>query len=160
MYRNPWVSFTFGWFPFPISSLCCFLYSSLWGNKKWEPQYKGKESGNFLEQNHLSSLCKWSSLNTPSTEIPCVSFIFGWLPSIKVKNVEIVCNKVSLAGCKWSSLNAPGTETPVSHPLFGESLFLIFSPCCFLPSSHWGNKKWKPPVKMSRKWKILGTKSA
>ena len=36
-------------------------------------------------------------------------------------------DKISLTGCKWSSLNAPSTETPVSHPFWGESLFLIFS---------------------------------
>ena len=40
----------------------------------------------------------------------------NWLPSMKVKKLEISQNKVGLKGCKWSSLNAPGTETPQFYP--------------------------------------------
>ena len=45
------------------------------------------------------------------------------LPSIKIRKLEKIWNKISLTGCKWSSLNIQGTETPVSHPFLGESLF-------------------------------------
>ena len=38
------------------------------------------------------------------------------LPSMKVKKLKKIQNKMGLKGCKWSSLNAPGTETPLSHP--------------------------------------------
>ena len=40
----------------------------------------------------------------------------NWLPSMKVKELEIFQNKSGLKGCKWSSLGAPGTETPQSYP--------------------------------------------
>ena len=32
------------------------LPSSLWGNKKWEPQYKDEEVGIFFGQNELNRL--------------------------------------------------------------------------------------------------------
>ena len=35
------------------------------------------------------------------------------LPSMKVKELENVLNKIGSTGCKWSSLNAPGTEHQV-----------------------------------------------
>ena len=40
----------------------------------------------------------------------------NWLPSMKVKKLEKVQNKMGLKDCKWSSLKAPGTETPQSYP--------------------------------------------
>ena len=54
----------------------------------------------------------------------------NWLPSMKVKQLEIFPNKIGLKGCKWSSLNAPGTEPPQSHPYLelGEFPIPIFSP--------------------------------
>ena len=54
----------------------------------------------------------------------------NWPPSMKVKKLEIFCNKRGLKGCKWSSLNVPGTENPLSHPLFGldEFPFPIIGP--------------------------------
>ena len=39
----------------------------------------------------------------------------NWLPSMKVKELEIFQNKSGLKGCKWSSLKAPGTETQAFH---------------------------------------------
>ena len=61
-------------------------------------------------------------------------FIPSSLPSTKEmgydgrlgEKVGTFWTKISLTGCKWSSLNAQGTETPVSHPFWGDSLFLIF----------------------------------
>ena len=52
------------------------------------------------------------------------------LPSMKVKKLKIVQNKVGLTGCKWSSLKAPGTETPLSYPFLelGEFPFLVIGP--------------------------------
>ena len=113
--------------------------------------------------------CKWSNLNTLGTEtpvshsllsdslfpyfqpllppsvLPLFGVIRNWtshFPSMKGRKVDNFWNKFRLTGCKWSNLNAPGTETPVSHSLLCESLFPISSPCCFLSSSLWGNKKW------------------
>ena len=85
--------------------------------------------------------CKWSNLNTPSTETPVSHPLWGdspflifscgekriGLPSKKLRKLEIFWNTISLTGCKWSNLNAPSIETPVSHSLWGDSLFLIFS---------------------------------
>ena len=45
---------------------------------------------------------------------------------MKVKKLENLWDKFSLTGCKWSSLNPPSTETPMTHPFWGESLFLHF----------------------------------
>ena len=78
---------------------------------------------------------------------------------MKGKKVKIFWNKISLTGCKWSSLKAPGSETPVSHSLLSESLFPIFSPCSFLLSPLWGNKKLDLPVWKIKRWKYFGTKS-
>ena len=66
-------------------------------------------------------------------EIQIGSWLWGnknWLPSMKVKKLENVQNKIGLKECKWSSLNAPGTETPQSHPYWelGEFPFSIISP--------------------------------
>ena len=44
---------------------------------------------------------------------------------MKVNKEENFGDKISLTVSKWSSLNAQSTETPVSHPVLGESLFLI-----------------------------------
>ena len=44
---------------------------------------------------------------------------------MKVKKVVSFWNKMSSTGYKWSSLNAPSKLTPVSHPIWGESLFLL-----------------------------------
>ena len=54
----------------------------------------------------------------------------NWPPSMKVKKLEIFCNKRGLEGYKWSSLNVPGTENPLSHPLLGleEFPFPIIGP--------------------------------
>ena len=55
-------------------------------------------------------------------------------PSIKVRKVEKLWNKIRSAGCKWSNLNAIRTETPVSHSLLGDSLFPFSAPAAsFLP---------------------------
>ena len=81
-------------------------------------------------------------------------------PSIKVKKVEKFRDKICVTGCKWSNLNAQSTETPLSYSLLEESLFPIFSPCCFLPSSLWGNKELDLPVWKVERWKIFRTKSA
>ena len=79
---------------------------------------------------------------------------------MKGKKVEILGYKISWTGCKWSNLNAPRSETPVSHSLLGDSLSPIFSPCSFLPSFLWGNKKLDLPVWKAKRWKFWGTKSA
>ena len=50
------------------------------------------------------------------------------LPSMKVKKVEYLWDKISSTGCKWSSLNALGAETPVSHSLLSESIFSFSAP--------------------------------
>ena len=47
-------------------------------------------------------------------------------PQYKDWEVEKFWDKIFLKGCKWSSLNAPGAETAVSHPMLGDSLFIIF----------------------------------
>ena len=75
--------------------------------------------------------------------------------------METFWNKISLTGYKLSNLNVPGNVAPVSHSLLCESLFPIFSPCCFLPSYHLlGNKKLDLPVWRTGRWKNWGTKSA
>ena len=79
---------------------------------------------------------------------------------MKNKKVEHFWDKISLTGCKWSNLNAPRSETPVSHSLLGDSLFPIFSPCCFLSSSLWGNKELSLPLWKVKSWKFFGTKWA
>ena len=52
------------------------------------------------------------------------------LPSMKVKKLENVQNKMGLKGCNWSSLNAPGTQSPQSSPYWEleEFPFLIIGP--------------------------------
>ena len=77
---------------------------------------------------------------------------------MKGRKFETFWDKISLTGYKWSNSNAPGSETPVSHPLLGDSLFPIFSPCSFLSSSLGGNKKWEPPVWGVKRWKKSGGK--
>ena len=47
-YRNPSVASIFGGIP--------FSHIQLWANKKWEPQYKDQDGGNFMEQNQLNRL--------------------------------------------------------------------------------------------------------
>ena len=116
-----------------------------------------------------STACKRSNLNAQSTETPVshsiwsesLSPIFSpccflssslsgvirnGSPSIMVRRVVYFWDKISSTGCKWSNLNAQSTETPVSHSILRESLFPNFTPCCFLSSSLWGNKKWELPV--------------
>ena len=41
----------------------------------------------------------------------------NWPPSMKVKKLKILQDKMGSKGCKWSILNAPGTETPLSNPI-------------------------------------------
>ena len=62
---------------------------------------------------------------------------------MKGKKVEIFENKISLTDCKWSNLNTPSTETTLSHLLLSDSLFLIFSPCSFLPSAFWSSHSFR-----------------
>ena len=50
--------------------------SSLWGNKKREPQYKDQEGGNLLEQNQLNRL-QMVQFECPKYRNPCVSSTFG-----------------------------------------------------------------------------------
>ena len=50
--------------------------SSLWGNKKREPQYKDLKSGKILEQNLLNRL-QMVQFECPKDRNPCVSFTFG-----------------------------------------------------------------------------------
>ena len=49
-------------------------------------------------------------------------------PSIKVRKMEKLWDKISSTGYMWSILNAPSTETPVSHSLLGDSLFQFSAP--------------------------------
>ena len=51
----------------------------------------------------------------------------NWLPSMKVKELEILQNKSGLKGCKWSSLNAKSTETPMSYSIYFTLLALFFN---------------------------------
>ena len=81
----------------------------------------------------------------PKVQKPCVTFTFEWSESHFPPLTLFLCRRA---------------ETPVSHSLLGESLFPIFSPCCFLSSSLWGNKKLDLPVWKVKKWKIFGTKWA
>ena len=46
-----------------------FPLLALWGNKNGLPSMKVKELGKFQNKIGLKG-CKWSSLNTPGTEIP------------------------------------------------------------------------------------------
>ena len=57
---------------------------------------------------------------------PLSGVIDNWTPQYESKKGGKLCNEIRSTGWKWSSLNAPTTETLVSHPLVGESLFLIF----------------------------------
>ena len=65
---------------------------------------------------------------------------------MKVKKMEMEWNKISSTcyKCFSFSLNAPSTETPVSHPIWGESLFLIF----------WANN-WTPQYESKKGGKFL-----
>ena len=99
---------------------------------------------------------------------PLVSFCFGvgrtpfshycpsggnknWPPSMKVKKLKILWNKMGSMGSKWSSLNTPGTENPLSHSILklDESPFPIISPL--------GYKNWPPSMKL-KKLKIFWNK--
>ena len=122
-----------------------FSVLALRGNNNWPPSIKVKQIEIFQVKMRLKG-CKWSSLNVPGTQIPLSHFFWSWeislfsvlalwgnknwLPSIKVKQIEIFQNKMSLKGCKWSSLNAPGTQIPLSHSFLelGEFPFLSISP--------------------------------
>ena len=68
---NPCVSSTFGWFPFPVSSL--------WGNKKWGPTISISNVGNILEKNQLNRQ-KMLQFECPRYWNPCVLFTFGGFP--------------------------------------------------------------------------------
>ena len=97
--------------------------------------------------NKMGSMgCKWPSLNAPGIENPLPHSIlkldespFPLLafwgnknkpPSMKVKKLENLYNKMGLMGCKWPSLNAPGTEKVHSQSILelGDSPFPIISP--------------------------------
>ena len=41
----------------------------------------------------------------------------NWPPSMKLKNLKILWNKMFSLGCKWFSLNGPGAQSPLSHPI-------------------------------------------
>ena len=89
----------------------------------------------------LIHLCSW--------EISPFSLLALWgnencPPYIKVKQIEIFLNKMSLKGCKRSSLNAPGTLTPLSHSLLG------FGDFPFSALAIWGNKNWPPSLKVKQ----------
>ena len=53
----------------------------------------------------------------------------NWPPSMKMKKMKILRNKMGSMGCKWSSLNSPGTENTLSHSILKlyESPFPIIS---------------------------------
>ena len=86
-------------------------------------------------------LKEWNSLNAPGIKTPLShpvlelgDFPFlttylalwgkkNWPPSIKVKQIENLQNKLGLEGWKWSSLNGPGTQVPLSQVL------LVFYEC-------------------------------
>ena len=117
-----------------------FLISTLWGNKELDSPYKEQDDGKFQEQNQLNrlqmvqfkcpghwNLCVWSIVGWfPYSHFTLSGVIRNGIPSIKMRKLEKLWNKISSTGCKWSSLNAPSTETPVSHPFWGDSPFLIF----------------------------------
>ena len=44
----------------------------------------------------------------------------NWLPSMKVKQLEICFNKIGLKRCKWSSLNVPSTESWYPAPYLNQ----------------------------------------
>ena len=91
-------------------------------------------------------------------EVPIPYYPSGWrkicsnernkelAPSIKVKKLENLGNKIGLTGCKWPSLNAQGTKTPESHPILVISLFSC--------SASWGNKELAPQYKSEKVWKF------
>ena len=64
-----------------------------------------------------------------------------WPPSMKVKKLENLGNKIGSKGCIWSNLNAPCNQStqvgriPLSH---------------FQPSPLWGNKNWPPSMKVKK----------
>ena len=62
----------------------------------------------------------------------------NWPPSIKVRQIENLQNKIGLKGCKSSSLNAPGTQTPLPHPnlKFERFPFSRHDRKCFLAFSY------------------------
>ena len=72
---------------------------------------------------HFQPSCLWCNKN--------------WPPSMKVKKLENMGNKIGLICCKWSSLNAPGTNKPLSCSGWENSIFSF--------SALWGNKKWNYP---------------
>ena len=139
MVRNPFISFTFGDFPFfhfPPLLLRPFLSLRL-----------GKKVGKLHSKISLTGY-KWSSLNAPRSQTTWCHLFFKsslshflalLLPSLLSlhykemvyfgclgKKVEIFWNKISLTVCKWSSLNAPWSETPVYNS-FLESSRVPFS---------------------------------
>ena len=66
----------------------------------------------------LKPLCLIHNEKGKFSQLPILA-LWGnknWLPSMKVKKLENVQDKIGLKGCKGSSLNAPGTESPLSHP--------------------------------------------
>ena len=55
-----------------------FSFSTLWGNKKWAPQYKDEEVGKFWEQNQLNRL-QVVQFECPEYRNPVYHPIFGVL---------------------------------------------------------------------------------
>ena len=69
------------------------------GYQELASQYKIEIVENLLGQNKLKRL-QMVQFEGPGNK--------NWPPSMKVKKLEIFCDKMSSKGCKWSSLNGPG----------------------------------------------------
>ena len=118
------------------------IWNSLVGNHKAQNKCAQSPSRDILFRAYLS--LRWTSqllsfvvqffvrrccypISSPCSILPFSGVIRNGSPSIKLRMVEKLWNKISWIGCKWSNSNAPSTEIHVSHPFVGESLFLIFS---------------------------------
>ena len=112
-----------------------FSFFHFWGNKKWEPPVKWRESWKNLvtqlAQQAANGLVWMPRILTPLRlihflMIPLISFYPHWgnqISEMGAPRWKFVCDIIT--GSKWSSLNAPDTETPVSHSFLGESPLLL-----------------------------------
>ena len=79
--------------------------SSLWGNKKREPQYKDQEGGNLLEQNQLNRL-QMVQFECPKYRNPCISFTFAF-PAIGPDCISWLPRFTSVLGNGHTMLKTP-----------------------------------------------------